>query len=60
MKSNYIIVTAENLSELEEYVNESIDKGYIPNGGILYKPAVRYKETEQYSQAMILTCIIPK
>jgi len=52
----YKVVIASNLTDLEDYVNEQITRGYVPQGGIFveieYTPDVSGRN---YLQAMIKT-----
>jgi hypothetical protein len=53
-KKGYVIVTKQYLSDLEDKVNELIDEGYAPVGGITFVKAERYGETDKYHQPMEL------
>lgn len=55
MDKNYVIVGSSYYSSLEREVNEMIDKGYIPVGGII----VNEREVmSRYSQPMIKKSVI--
>ena len=53
----YILVSSDNLEELQKTVNEIMDLGYVPTGGvaigvIAWKP--RHTHIKTVTQAMIL------
>lgn len=50
----YIILSTDNLVILEQKINDKIDKGYIPIGGVSIAPEKYTTLNHVYVQAMIL------
>ena len=57
MSQPYIILEAENPSQLASYVNSAIAQGYEPVGGLVFVPGIVEFDSFRYYQSLINTAL---